>query len=175
MVRGWDRRRVRILCEESGRVPVVCFRSRDRLVVRTSRCGRDDPGSNPGHGRFPTIFFFLFFLFCLFVLFLVCFVFFFTYSQCNVNHSKVFPVQLQAWSERLALSRSLGFRQYGGRVVKALDLSSNGRMSAWVRTPSVLKPLIFLLVVDSDPRYTLPGSVQVLCAPVAQSVSAPYL
>ena len=28
--------------------------------------------------------------------------------------------------------------QYGGRVVKALDLSSNGRLSAWVRTPPVL-------------------------------------
>ena len=28
--------------------------------------------------------------------------------------------------------------QHDGRVVKALDLSSNGRMSAWVRTPLVL-------------------------------------
>ncbi|KRX18173.1 hypothetical protein T07_6682 [Trichinella nelsoni] len=26
-------------------------RSRDRLVVRTLRCGRNNPGSNPGHGR----------------------------------------------------------------------------------------------------------------------------
>ena len=25
--------------------------SRDRLVVRTLRCGRSNPGSNPGHGR----------------------------------------------------------------------------------------------------------------------------
>ena len=25
-------------------------RRRDSLVVRTSRCGRDNPGSNPGHG-----------------------------------------------------------------------------------------------------------------------------
>ena len=24
---------------------------RDRIVVSTSRCGRDNPGSNPGHGR----------------------------------------------------------------------------------------------------------------------------
>ena len=23
---------------------------RDRIVVSTSRCGRDNPGSNPGHG-----------------------------------------------------------------------------------------------------------------------------
>ena len=25
--------------------------SRDRIVVSTSRCGRDSPGSNPGHGK----------------------------------------------------------------------------------------------------------------------------
>ena len=25
--------------------------SRDRLVVRTLRCGRSNPGSNPGHGN----------------------------------------------------------------------------------------------------------------------------
>ena len=25
--------------------------SRDRLVVRTLRCGRGNPGSNPGHGN----------------------------------------------------------------------------------------------------------------------------
>ena len=24
---------------------------RDRIVVSTSRCGRENPGSNPGHGR----------------------------------------------------------------------------------------------------------------------------
>ena len=27
---------------------------RDRIVVSTSRCGRDNPGSNPGHGTFFT-------------------------------------------------------------------------------------------------------------------------
>ena len=26
--------------------------SRDRIVVSTLRCGRNNPGSNPGHGRF---------------------------------------------------------------------------------------------------------------------------
>ena len=44
--------------------------SRDRIVVSTSRCGRDNPGSNPGHGkccdrRCPgtaELFFFFFFL-----------------------------------------------------------------------------------------------------------------
>ena len=28
-----------------------CCGSRDRLVVRTLRCGRSNPGSNPGHGN----------------------------------------------------------------------------------------------------------------------------
>ena len=28
----------------------VLVSSRDRLVVRTLRCGRSNPGSNPGHG-----------------------------------------------------------------------------------------------------------------------------
>ena len=32
-------------------------RRRDRLVVRTLRCGRSNPGSNPGHGT--VLFFFL--------------------------------------------------------------------------------------------------------------------
>ena len=33
--------------------------SRDRLVVRTLRCGRNNPGSNPGHGMFFPFFFLL--------------------------------------------------------------------------------------------------------------------
>ena len=32
--------------------------SRDRLVVRTLRCGRSNPGSNPGHGINSSNFFF---------------------------------------------------------------------------------------------------------------------
>ena len=34
------------------------FRSscRDRLVVRTLRCGRSNPGSNPGHGSCKKLF-----------------------------------------------------------------------------------------------------------------------
>ena len=35
---------------------------RDRLVVRTLRCGRSNPGSNPGHGILKQFFFFFFFL-----------------------------------------------------------------------------------------------------------------
>ena len=41
-------------------------RRRDRLVVRTLRCGRSNPGSNPGHGTFfPLAIFFLNFIFLL--------------------------------------------------------------------------------------------------------------
>ena len=29
----------------------ILFHGRDRLVVRTLRCGRNNPGSNPGHGK----------------------------------------------------------------------------------------------------------------------------
>ena len=50
---------------------------RDRIVVSTSRCGRDNPGSNPGHGInrsqayiFIIIFFFNLVLF--FSLYLAC-------------------------------------------------------------------------------------------------------
>ena len=28
-----------------------CLHSRDRIVVSTLRCGRNNPGSNPGHGK----------------------------------------------------------------------------------------------------------------------------
>ena len=41
----------------SGVVLVRCF---DGLVVKTSRCGREDPGSNPGRGSFFFFFFFFF-------------------------------------------------------------------------------------------------------------------
>ena len=33
------------------------YKSRDRIVVSTLRCGRSNPGSNPGHGINPEIFF----------------------------------------------------------------------------------------------------------------------
>ena len=31
---------------------IRAYKSRDRLEVRTLRCGRNNPGSNPGHGTF---------------------------------------------------------------------------------------------------------------------------
>ena len=35
---------------EMGVWSILLVSSRDRLVVRTLRCGRSNPGSNPGHG-----------------------------------------------------------------------------------------------------------------------------
>ena len=34
---------------------MIFVNSRDRIVVSTLRCGRNNPGSNPGHGTFSTI------------------------------------------------------------------------------------------------------------------------
>ena len=31
---------------------IASFYGRDRIVVSTLRCGRNNPGSNPGHGTF---------------------------------------------------------------------------------------------------------------------------
>ena len=39
---------------------------RDRIVVSTSRCGRDNPGSNPGHGILSLYFFLCFFIIIIF-------------------------------------------------------------------------------------------------------------
>ena len=36
--------------------PKLCLSGRDRLVVRTLRCGRSNPGSNPGHGMQKQLF-----------------------------------------------------------------------------------------------------------------------
>ena len=44
--------------------------SRDRIVVSTLRCGRNNPGSNPGHGTHKTVSFFLHLLFLPLILFL---------------------------------------------------------------------------------------------------------
>ena len=43
---------VRHCCPEQQRVS-----GRDRIVVSTSRCGRDNPGSNPGHGILAVFYF----------------------------------------------------------------------------------------------------------------------
>ena len=43
--------------------PKLCLSGRDRLVVRTLRCGRSNPGSNPGHGILKQFFFSLYLLF----------------------------------------------------------------------------------------------------------------
>ena len=49
------------------------FHGRDSLVVRTSRCGRDNPGSNPGHGIFfMCIYIYIYIYFFFFIFFLTC-------------------------------------------------------------------------------------------------------
>ena len=37
------------ICSSKSTFTLIC---RDSIVVSTSRCGRDNPGSNPGHGTF---------------------------------------------------------------------------------------------------------------------------
>jgi hypothetical protein len=46
---------------ERSLLPTKSSVSRDRLVVRTLRCGRSNPGSNPGHGMQKQYFLFLLF------------------------------------------------------------------------------------------------------------------
>ena len=59
---------------------------RDRIVVSTSRCGRDNPGSNPGHGM-PALLSFWFQLFIAYKLKL---------TFCNIPPCSVFSVQTVA-------------------------------------------------------------------------------
>ena len=48
-------------------VHVSSSSSRDRIVVSTLRCGRNNPGSNPGHGTFPFFLTMQYYQFLLFV------------------------------------------------------------------------------------------------------------
>ena len=59
-------------------VPVV---GRDRLVVRTLRCCRSNPGSNPGHGTFFS--FLILYSIFLITIFLLLFVYFGFYYNLN--------------------------------------------------------------------------------------------
>ena len=45
-----------IMSEQISLHPTKSSVSRDRLVVRTLRCGRSNPGSNPGHGMQKQLF-----------------------------------------------------------------------------------------------------------------------
>ena len=49
-------------------------------------------------------------------------------SSFSSQKSKTYP-------RRTGSTNAIRFTHQDGRVVKALDLSSNGRMSAWVRSP----------------------------------------
>ena len=77
---------LRLLVTSSNNYPSCSFTSsvarRDRLVVRTLRCGRSNPGSNPGPGMCP-LFCFSFSLHCLLVSFdLLLFLFSFYLFVC---------------------------------------------------------------------------------------------
>ena len=37
-----------------SRIGPICTHRRDRIVVSTLRCGRNNPGSNPGHGTWKS-------------------------------------------------------------------------------------------------------------------------
>ena len=52
-------KRNKLQCEKKQKKASSCLKfdmrrmhSRDRIVVSTLRCGRNNPGSNPGHGTF---------------------------------------------------------------------------------------------------------------------------
>ena len=47
-----SRRREQEVNQNGGQLSTTWLCGRDRLVVRTLRCGRSNPGSNPGHGNF---------------------------------------------------------------------------------------------------------------------------
>ena len=92
----------------------IAVLSRDRLVVRTLRCGRSNPGSNPGHGRacsvmaeaclffFQHIANFWYHLVCFSIL--LSFILFFRKSYKIFKHSMLefipryrFPHQISFW------------------------------------------------------------------------------
>ena len=54
-------------------------------------------------------------------------------------HNTSFVTLVEMFTCHTTQNKSLHFFHQDGRVVKALDLSSNGRMSAWVRTPLLVE------------------------------------
>ena len=73
-------------------------------------------------------------------------------ENCPGN-SKGSRYTLVCWWWKLWFPSAFPIRQHhGGRVVKALDLRSNGSIPAWVRTP----PVVIILKIFSS--YFLPGT-----------------
>ena len=56
-----------------------------------------------------------------------------------MESNTIFVKKVKTWSEIITKMNLRHFLHQDGRVVKALDLSSNGRMSAWVRSPLLIK------------------------------------
>ena len=59
---------------------VVLLSSRDRIVVSTLRCGRNNPGSNPGHGTLLKELFLQIVILSDFLTRMLVFLFFFSFS-----------------------------------------------------------------------------------------------
>ena len=55
--------------------------------------------------------------------------------QTPVESKAIFVKKWKTWFEIITKMNLRHFLHQDGRVVKALDLSSNGQMSAWVQTP----------------------------------------
>ena len=55
--------------------------------------------------------------------------------QTPVESKAIFVKKWKTWFEIITKMNLRHFLHQDGRVVKALDLRSNGHMSAWVRTP----------------------------------------
>ena len=61
---------------------------RDRLVVRTLRCGRSNPGSNPGPGMSVLVYFFFPFALFVYICFSFSLVLIFLFFLSVLNHLK---------------------------------------------------------------------------------------
>ena len=77
-----------------------------------------------------------------------------------------FRVIIVCLSYRLDWLQISFFFNQDGRVVKALDLSSNGRMSAWVRTPLLVNSFLLrasLFIAHSN-RKVRAYHLETVCA-----------
>ena len=73
--------------------------------------------------------------------------------QLSILHKQLKTFKLKG-IKRNCNRQNLGRVEHGGRVVKALDLSSNGSNSAWVRTPPVLRVLFSIVGISCNYKST---------------------
>ena len=125
----------RRMLDTCAKFPIKVLVSRDRLVVRTLRCGRSNPGSNPGHGNFLPLALFthLFVPFlssvsssCLFPLFLFLFLFFFLFQY-------MYFIFFPFLGHRIPFWRRHGVRHSSGYGVSRAALVTPWWCSRWHR------------------------------------------